>query len=84
MTVRNMKRMITIAGCLLITGAFGVSPAKAGCEDLYMEHRATDLGLAYEEFDQSPGQGFRVLAMSGCHAEAADLIEDYIWLFCSR
>ena len=49
-----------------------------GCEDLLQEHRLTDLSLTYEEFDQTPGSGFRALAMKACYAEAATLILEYI------
>lgn len=48
------------------------------CSALYEKHLKTDLGLSYKEFDQTMGQGFRVLAAAGCSAEAADLIEAYI------
>jgi len=48
------------------------------CDALYAEHLATDLSLDYQAFDQTQGQGFRVLASAGCHGEAADLIEAYI------
>jgi hypothetical protein len=48
------------------------------CTALYRKHIRTDLSLSYEAFDQKEGNGFRVLAASGCNKEAADLIEDYI------
>lgn len=48
------------------------------CEQTYQQHRQTDLSLSYEAFDQTPGQGFRVLAQMGCEKQAADLIEAYI------
>jgi hypothetical protein len=54
------------------------SAAEPDCEALYRAHLESDLGLAYEEFDQTPGRGFRVLAMNGCSTAAADLIEAYI------
>jgi len=48
------------------------------CDDLLQEHRLTDLSLTYEEFDQTPGSGFRALAINACDAEAATLIVEYI------
>lgn len=59
-----------------------VAPADEGsavdCEALYQKHLKTDLDLSYKEFDQTMGQGFRVLAEVRCSKEAADLIEAYI------
>lgn len=48
------------------------------CADLYRQALATELTLSYEEFDQTPGRGFRRLAENSCPGEAADLIEAYI------
>ena len=45
---------------------------------MLQQHLKTDLGLAYEAFDQTDGQGFRPLASAGCFKEGADLIEAYI------
>lgn len=48
------------------------------CDDLLQEHRGTDMSLSYEQFDQTPDNGFRVLAANACYAEAASLIQEYI------
>jgi hypothetical protein len=36
-----------------------------------------ELDLSYQDFDQSPGQGWRKIADEGKHAEAAKLIDRY-------
>ena len=62
---------------LLLAVAPVVSPA-VDCDALYREHQASDLRLSYEQFDQTEGSGFRVLAAAGCPKQAADLIEAYV------
>lgn len=57
--------------------ALGQPPAPT-CEALLQAHLKTDLSLPYETFDQTEGQGFRVLAAEGCNKEGADLIEAYL------
>lgn len=48
------------------------------CSKLLADSRDAMLQLDYQAFDQTEGQGFRLLAKAGCTAEAADLIEQYI------
>jgi len=57
---------------------FSLAHASKDCQSLYEKHLASDMGLSYEEFDQTMGSGFRVLAAEGCSKEAADLIVEYI------
>lgn len=69
--------------CLAATGNADAAPepgapAQVDCAALLRAHLETDLALPYEAFDQTEGQGFRVLAARACHREAADLIERYI------
>lgn len=61
----------------ILTGLTGEALANS-CEQLYLQHAQSDLRLSYEQFDQTPRQGFRVLAEAGCEKQAADLIEAYI------
>ncbi len=62
--------------------AFAVMPAAAKaaahCDTLYASQLPMALALDYQQFDQTPGQGFRVLAEAGCPSQAADLIE--VWI----
>ena len=73
-----------LAGLLFANGAASApgppaaAPAQVDCTALLRAHLETDLVLSYEAFDQTEGQGFRVLAAHGCHREAADLIERYV------
>jgi hypothetical protein len=67
-----------LAAALLACVAPGLSADEPDCGALFRTHMDSDLVLAYEEFDQTPGRGFRALAMAGCSTEAADLIEAYI------
>ena len=48
------------------------------CATMLEAHIQSDMALDYKSFDQTPEQGFRVLAGAGCHGEAADLIEAYL------
>lgn len=48
------------------------------CDEEYATRRAIDMALSYEEFDQTEGRGFRVLAAQACYQQGADLIQDYI------
>lgn len=70
--------LVALALASLSTPAFAAEPAPPDCAAVYAEHLATDLALSYEQFDQTEGQGFRVLAGLGCAKEAADLIEAYL------
>lgn len=49
----------------------------ADCAALLRQHRATDLALPYEAFDQDDHQGWRPLEDAGCEAEAATLLAAY-------
>lgn len=66
---------LVLVASLLASPAAG---AAENCPELYRQHLASDLQLAYREFDQTDGRGFRALAEKGCDKEAADLIEAYI------
>lgn len=49
----------------------------ADCAALLQQHRASDLALPFESFDQDDHQGWRPLSDAGCDAEAATLLADY-------
>jgi hypothetical protein len=68
-------RAILLATLLISTSS---ATASDSCEAKYAQHLETDLVLSYEQFDQTEGMGFRVLAAKGCEKEAADLIVHYI------
>lgn len=57
---------------------FTFSSSAIDCEELYQNHLQSDLALSYQQFDQTMGSGFRLLAKAGCKKRAADLIEQYI------
>ena len=59
-----------------VLNVVGPSP---DCEQQYAEHMRTDMTLGYEAFDQTEGQGFRVLAKD-CKAQAVALLKNYIIL----
>jgi len=69
-----MKYLIFVTTVL----SFNLVHAAGNCDDFLEKHLESDMGLSYEEFDQTMDSGFRVLASQGCHSEAADLIERYI------
>lgn len=69
-----MRIRIFISLILASFSAFGAE----NCGQLYVEQLKSDLDLSYEKFDQTDGEGFRVLAAKGCEKEAADLIIEYI------
>jgi len=54
-----------------------VADPSPSCEQLYVEHLQMDMTLGYEAFDQTEGQGFRVLAKD-CKAQAVELLKNYI------
>jgi hypothetical protein len=60
----------------LLRPAFAAQAANCSAE--YERMLAASLAMTYDEFDQTPGKGFRELAERGCAKEAADLIEAYI------
>lgn len=51
---------------------------KAECDSLLINGLNNDLKLSYEKFDQTPGNGWRVLTANKCFREAAILIDKYI------
>ncbi len=57
---------------------FAMNLAIADCDQTYAEIKDEAMALDYQGFDQTPGQGFRILAGIGCARQAADLIEAYI------
>ncbi|MBN8742329.1 MAG: hypothetical protein J0H86_22690 [Xanthomonadaceae bacterium] len=52
-----------------------LSATDTDCAALYRQHRLSDLDLPVDQFDQTEGRGFRVLAAAGCMREAGDLLE---------
>ena len=57
---------------------FSALTARAECDSLLMNGLSNDLKLTYEEFDQTPGHGWRTLEAQKCYSEAATLLEQYI------
>ena len=70
-----MWQFCAIVLVFVLTGTHALADE---CGAMLRQHLATDMSLSYEEFDQTPGKGFRVLAIAGCNAEAASLIQAYI------
>lgn len=62
----------------LVLTAVVLALSDGGCEALFERERDSSLKLSYEAFDQTEGQGFRVLAAAGCPRQAGDLIEAYL------
>jgi hypothetical protein len=62
---------------LLLVAAVAAAPA-IDCDQLHADIAPAALQLDYQTFDQTPGQGFRVLAEASCPRQAADLIETYV------
>ncbi|KKO48357.1 hypothetical protein VT06_11695 [Arsukibacterium sp. MJ3] len=60
---------------ILFAFAFAV---RADCDSLLMNGLSNNLKLTYEEFDQTPGNGWRALEARKCYREAALLIDKYI------
>ncbi len=69
-----MTRMCALA---LLFGIAGPLSALE-CPEALEQHRATDMALSFDAFDQTPGRGWRALDEMGCYAEAAQLIQAYI------
>ena len=63
--------MLTALPLLLLS----LSATTADCAGLYRQHSLSDLDLPVDQFDQTEGRGFRVLAAAGCMREAGDLLE---------
>lgn len=63
---------------LVISMAASSAALPSDCSALYEKHLASDMELSWQQFDQTEGSGFRVLAQAGCNREAADLIEAYV------
>lgn len=74
--------MAAVALALAFAFAFaalpGLAAAAADCDALHAAQLPAALELDYQQFDQTPGSGFRVLAEAGCPGQAADLIEAWI------
>lgn len=73
----NMSRVLlcVLLSCLA-TKSFDA--LAADCSALLVEHRAADLNLSLNAFDQDDKAGWRQLERAGCESEAADLIEAYV------
>ena len=67
--------LLTLAAVFALAGD---ESGSAECARVYADAMESDLGLSYEAFDQTRGQGFRRLSELGCRKEAADLIEAYM------
>jgi hypothetical protein len=72
------RSLMSLALLLLSSSLLGASAATADCDQLLGDTQAAALALDYQAFDQTPGQGFRVLAEARCPRQGADLIERYI------
>ncbi len=68
----NLLRLVVALAATLSCTAHA-----ADCAALLQQHRAADLALPFETFDQDDHQGWRALEASGCDAEAATLLGDY-------
>jgi len=64
---------ITSLACLVLA----VQVSAAQCHTDLRKHLSSDLALSIQEFDQTPGKGWRALTAGGCHVEALTLIERY-------
>lgn len=73
-----MQTTMSLVPLLLSFGLISAAAEPINCEQLLRDTAASALTLDYEAFDQTPGQGFRVLAEAGCPRQGADLIERYI------
>jgi hypothetical protein len=74
------RAALSIAAVVL---AFAALPGSTGaaspdCDALHAAQLPAALELDYQQFDQTPGSGFRVLAEAACPRQAADLIEAWI------
>lgn len=73
------RAVLAIAAVLLGFAALpGSFAAAVDCDALHAAQLPAALELDYQQFDQTPGSGFRVLAEAGCPRQAADLIEAWI------
>ena len=56
-----------------------VQPAAATVCEISADQRAGYLAMSYEDFDQTPGEGWRPMGESeACYTAAGDLIADYL------
>lgn len=78
--VRGTRRAgLRIAVALLVIAALpGPVSAVVDCDALHAAQLPAALELDYQQFDQTPARGFRVLAEARCPRQAADLIEAWI------
>jgi hypothetical protein len=70
--------MLSTTALILSTALLAADGTTASCALRFEALASTAMSLDYRTFDQTPGQGFRVLAAAGCPRESADLIERYI------
>jgi len=70
-------RFLLISALLAVLGATPGAAHAADCPTLLAQHRASDLALSLEQFDQDEQQGWRSLGGAGCESQAADLIAAY-------
>lgn len=66
---------ITLVSTVLQSGSV---LAGGQCPQALAAHQVSDIGLSFEDFDQTKGKGWRQLESEGCYAEAAALIESYL------
>lgn len=67
--------LLRLAAALAVT--LSCTAQAADCAALLQQHRATDLALPFEAFDQDDHKGWRVLDAAGCAAEAATLLAEH-------
>lgn len=75
---RKARSQLVWSFCVIVFACSSANALAVECDVMLQDHRSTDMSLSYEEFDQTPDQGFRVLAANACYAEAATLIQEYI------
>lgn len=64
--------------CLCLLCFLPLQALAAKCEAVYQAHLKSDMTLSYEQFDQTPGAGFRSLGSLGCYPQEAELIKHYL------
>jgi hypothetical protein len=69
---------MSLALLLLSSSLLSAPTEPVDCDQLLRDTVEVALTLDYQAFDQTPGQGFRILAEARCPRQGADLIERYI------
>lgn len=69
--------LLRLAAGAVVAATLSCAAHAADCAALLQQHRATDLGLPFEAFDQDEHQGWRALQHADCEAEAATLLAEY-------